>query len=556
MITFLHIRNFVIVESLDLELQNGFSALTGETGAGKSILIDALQLLFGARADSSVIRPGENKCDLSVAFSTNEKIQTWLLEEDLAEDGGDIVLRRVIDQSGRSRSWINGNLVPLSKLKELSKLLVMIHGQHAHQSLMHKGSQLQLLDMYAQAEDLTEEVKKAWTALSEARKNLEKIHSEELNRRQEQEKIEWFLENVGELEPLEGEWEQINAEHTKLSSYTDILEACERARVSLTEDDGAALSLVDHSISSLEDVTGADPDLLPVVSSLIDARELIDEASITLERHLSRLDFDEDRFHTLDDRISAYLSAARRHRLEPENLYSEFIKAKKRLDELFEFSNTEKREEEVRQAEAVYKAAALRLSEKRHEAAKLMAKEVSQTMQTLSMPGGRFEVQFYPSAEDASYGLESCEFLVAGHSGVELRPLAKIASGGELARISLAIAVTNRASSDVDTLIFDEVDTGVGGAVAEVIGELLASLGEHQQVLCVTHLPQVASCAHHQLKIVKTQGASDTLPKSTVIPLDKTARVEEIARMLGGIRITDLTLRHARELLDKPKAAG
>jgi DNA repair protein RecN (Recombination protein N) len=288
---------------------------------------------------------------------------------------------------------------------------------------------------------------------------------------------------------------------------------------------------------------------------LIEARELIDEASITLERHLSRLDFDEDRFHTLDERISAYLSAARRHRMDPENIYSEFIKAKKRLDEILEFSNPEKREEEVRLAESAYRAVALRLSEKRHEAAKLMAKEVSQTMQTLSMPGGRFEVQFNPSDAESGYGLESCEFLVAGHSGVELRPLAKIASGGELARISLAIAVTNRATSAVDTLIFDEVDTGVGGAVAEVIGELLATLGEHQQVLCVTHLPQVASCADHQLKIVKTQSASGALPKSTVIPLDKAARIEEIARMLGGIRITDLTLRHAQELLNKPKVA-
>lgn len=551
MLCSLNIRNFVIVDKLDLEFSEGFTALTGETGAGKSILIDALQLLFGARSDTEVIRNGCDKADLAAVFSINETIKNWLNERDLAGVGEELVLRRTLDTKGRSRSWINGTPCSLSQLKELSHMLVVVHGQHAHQSLLRKGAQLEMLDAYAGLKLLVEEVRQAWSKWREAQKTLEEAREKEAINRAELERMKWFLNDLNELSPGKGEWSRINEEHTKLSRYGDIIEACESARHALTESDTSALELVDSAISSIENVSDIDPKLEKIFSQLTDAREIIDSASGDVEHYLSRTDFDEGRFEELDSRINLYLELARKYHLEPEELYEQSVLTAKKAEEMETLSDLSALFTKAHEAKAEYDKKAEELSRARRQSAVKMQRSITEVMQTLAMAGGSFEVAISPAETPGATGKDLCEFLVAGHAGVPRRSLAKVASGGELARISLAIAVTDTMTSTVDTLIFDEVDSGIGGAVAETVGRLLAQLGENQQVLCVTHLPQVASCASHHFKIEKRSAKEGEAPTSNVYPLTHTQRVEEIARMLGGIKITEKTLEHAREMLKR-----
>lgn len=548
MLSTLNIRNFVIVEKLELDFQNGFSALTGETGAGKSILIDAIQLLFGSRSDAGLIREGADKSDLSASFTTNEKIREWLAENDFTGEEDDLILRRTLDIKGKSRAWINGIPASLSQLKELSQMLVVIHGQHAHQSLLRKGSQLEMLDDYAGLRPTISELKKRWNAWRDALEALDEAKNRQAQHQAEAQQLSWYLEDMDELAPLKGEWDTLNEEHTKLSRYTEILEACERARATLTEADESALSMVDSAISTLDDISDIDKKIESVYGQLNEAREIIDSASSDVEHFLSRMDFDEARFAEVDERLSSYLSLARKYHIEPGELYEEMIQSRLKLSELQEINVTEL-QNKAQKSQQRYEALAAEVSAERSKAALRMQTNITEVMQTLAMEGGSFEVSVTPSEHPGPLGTDSCEFLVAGHAGVARRSLAKVASGGELARVSLAIAVTDTMTATVDTLIFDEVDSGIGGGVAETVGRLLAQLGEHQQVLCVTHLPQVASCASHHFKIVKHAESKDEAPTSTVIPLDEEERVKEIARMLGGIKITDKTLEHAKEML-------
>lgn len=549
MLCSLNIRNFVIVDKLDLEFSEGFSALTGETGAGKSILIDALQLLFGARSDTEAIRTGCEKADLAASFTINPRIKAWLRDRELEGVGSELVLRRTLDIKGRSRSWINGTPCSLSQLKELSHMLVVVHGQHAHQSLLRKGAQLEMLDAYAGLKLLVEEVRGAWSTWREAQKTLEEARAREASNRAEIERMKWFLGDLKELSPLKGEWRRINEEHTKLSRYGEIIEACESARHTLTESDTCALELVDSAISSIESVSDVDPKLEKIFSQLNDAREIIDSASGDVEHYLSRTDFDEERFEELDGRINLYLELARKYHLEPEELFEQGLLIAQKLEEMETLSDLSALFNKAHAAKEVYDKKAEELSRSRRQSALKMQRSITEVMQTLAMAGGSFEVAVTPSESPSATGKDHCEFLVAGHAGVPRRSLAKVASGGELARISLAIAVTDTMTSTVDTLIFDEVDSGIGGAVAETVGRLLAQLGKNQQVLCVTHLPQVASCASHHFKIEKRSDKQGEAPTSNVYALSEEQRVEEIARMLGGIKITEKTLEHAREML-------
>lgn len=548
MLSTLNIRNFVIVEKLELDFQNGFSALTGETGAGKSILIDAIQLLFGSRSDAGLIREGADKSDLSASFTTNEKIREWLSDNDFTGEEDDLILRRTLDIKGKSRAWINGIPASLSQLKELSQMLVVIHGQHAHQSLLRKGSQLEMLDDYAGLRPTISELKKRWNSWRDALDSLEEAKNRQAQHQAEAQQLSWYLEDMEDLAPLKGEWDTLNEEHTKLSRYTEILEACERARATLTEADESALSMVDSAISALDDISDIDKKIENVYGQLNEAREIIDSASSDVEHFLSRMDFDEARFAEVDERLGSYLSLARKYHIEPGELYGEMIQSQLKLSELQEINVTEL-QNRAKKAQQRYEALAAEVSAERSKAALRMQANITNVMQTLAMEGGSFEVSITPSEHPGPLGKDSCEFLVAGHAGVARRSLAKVASGGELARVSLAIAVTDTMTATVDTLIFDEVDSGIGGGVAETVGRLLAQLGEHQQVLCVTHLPQVASCASHHFKIVKHAESKDEAPTSTVIPLGEEERVKEIARMLGGIKITDKTLEHAKEML-------
>lgn len=551
MLCTLNIRDFVIVDKLDLEFSEGFTALTGETGAGKSILIDALQLLFGARSDTEVIRNGAQKADLTAAFTINNKIKTWLEERDLSGINCELVLRRTLDIKGRSRSWINGTPCSLSQLKELSQMLVVIHGQHAHQSLLRKGAQLEMLDAYSGLRPAAEAVKNAWNDWKTAQRILEEAREKQAYNQGELERMQWFLEDVKQLSPSRGEWGKLNEEHTKLSRYNDIIDSCQRAREVLTEADSSALELVDSAISAVGDVSDVDKKLEDIYTQLNEAREIIDSASSDVEHYLDRTDFDEGRFEELDSRINLYLELSRKYRIEPEELFEEARKTKERVVEMEGLSDLTALFNKAHDAKLVYDKKAAELSKERRKGALRMQKSITDVMQTLAMAGGSFEVAVTPLETPSSTGIDHCEFLVAGHSGVPRRSLSKVASGGELARISLAIAVTDTMSASVDTLIFDEVDSGIGGAVAETVGRLLAQLGEHQQVLCVTHLPQVASCASHHFKIEKKAEQEGLAPISTVYQLSDEQRVQEIARMMGGLKITQKTLDHAREMLKR-----
>lgn len=551
MITSLHIRNFVLVENLELELPKGFIALTGQTGAGKSILIDALQLLFGARSDIEFIRQGADKSDLSATFSISENVKEWLSERDLDNGENELVLRRTLDRSGKSRAWINGYQATLAQLKELSSHLIVIHGQHAHQSLLRKGAQLEMLDGYCKLKPLVYDVKQAWDNWSAISAKLKKAREDLTLNEERFERLKWFISDIRDLAPTKGEWQQINEEHTRLSRYTDIMDACQLTRQILSEDDTSVLSLIDISLDKLGDVSDTDKKLEQIYNALNDAREIIDTASDDAEHYLSRTDFDEDRFHELDDRISSYLYMARKYHLEPEELFDEMIAAQKKADEFEELGNLDSLETKLKEAKGLYDKLAGELSKARKKGAVVMSRQITKAMQTLAMDGGQFEISVGSLDRPSSHGIDSVEFLVAGHSGANPRPLIKVASGGELARISLAVAVTDSATATVDTLIFDEVDSGIGGAVAETVGHLLQELGKHQQVLCVTHLPQVASCADCQLKIEKFNSPLTGAPTSRVYQLNDKQRIEEIARMLGGHEITETTLKHALEMLSK-----
>lgn len=553
MLESLSIRDFVIVEKLDLEFFPGFTALTGETGAGKSILIDALQLLFGGRSDVELIRQGCEKSDLTATFSLSEPVKKWLGERELLTDPSDLVIRRTLDIKGKSRSWINGIPCSISQLRELSTFLVVVHGQHAHQSLLSKSSQLDILDRYGKLTTKAAEVKQAWKLWQDIRQKLEEARNQQTSSQEELQRLNWFIEDISELEPKDGEWKEINEEHAKLSRYTDIIDACQFSRQLLSEQDTNALYLVDEAISALSNVSEVDPKLEKLQSSLVEAREIIDSASADVEHYLDRTDFDEERFAELDQRLSLFLELSRKYHLEPDDLHSHWQTALSRISEIKELSNLDALFEKDQAAKAEYEKLSASLSQARKRTALKMQRKITDVMQTLAMEGGSFEIEIKKLDHQGPNGIDGCEFLVAGHAGVARRSLSKVASGGELARISLAISVTDTASATVDTLIFDEVDSGIGGAVAETVGQLLAELGQRQQVLCVTHLPQVASCADHHLKIIKSSTADNIPPVSTVEQLSKEKRVEEIARMLGGITITQKTKAAAEEMLKSKK---
>ncbi len=549
MITTLHIRNFVLVEDLELDFANGFTALTGETGAGKSILIDALQLLFGARSDPELVRQGCDKSDLSAAFTVSAEVRKWLKENDYDTDDSELILRRTLDVSGKSKAWINGVPTTSVQLKDLSSLLVVVHGQHAHQSLVRKGAQLEILDSYAKLTGETANIGKLWKELCLAKDKLALATKEAARNEEKLRQLQWAIEDLSALAPKKDEWQQINEEHSKLSRYTDLLQACDMVRHTITEDDVSAVGIMDAAISALESVSKVDPKLSKLLEELTDAREIASTVSDKAENYLSKLDFDEGRMAELDARLSEFLKVAQRYRIEPEELYSELTKREQQLEEIKELGDLSALQQKLHNAQAAYDKAASELSRKRKKSALAMQQHITDAMQNLAMEGGSFEIELKGLDEPSSTGMDSCEFLVAGHKGSARRPLSKVASGGELARISLAVAVTDTATAAVDTLIFDEVDAGIGGAVAETVGKLLAAIGKNQQVLCVTHLAQVACCASHQMKVVKT-ASKDSAPVSTVSTLNKEERVGEIARMLGGIKLTKKTIEHAREMLN------
>ena len=549
------LRDFVIVDALELDFTSGFTVLTGETGAGKSILLDALGLVLGERADSSQIREGCNRAEISALFQIDGDAQVaiaaWLDENGFpSEDKGQsLFLKRIVESNGRSRAFINGSVATLTQLRQAGDQLVDIHGQHAHQLLLKGGAQRDLLDRHAVLSALVSDVSKAFRTAHDLRKQLAQAENAGQDLARERERLEWQLEELTELAPIAGEWLTIQGDHSRLANAAKIISGCQESITILSESDHSVDSSLSKMNIVMQDLLEHDPNLKDIADALESAQIQVDEAVHGLNRYLQKLDLDPERLAELETRMQNLHSAARKYKVDADALPQLLTDTADHLHALTAAQDIEALRSKVKQAEEVYLAAARQLSQKRSKAATQLSKEVTLAMQDLSMAGGQLEIALLPLPEGGASGLEQIEFQVAGHAGSTPRSLAKVASGGELARISLAISVITSKASFTPTLIFDEVDAGIGGAVAETVGKLLRQLGESHQIICVTHLPQVAAQGNHHLKVSKSQAGNTTL--SQVSTLGRNERVEEIARMLGGATITDTTRRHARELLEQ-----
>ncbi|MCK0508909.1 DNA repair protein RecN [Aromatoleum anaerobium] len=545
----LTIRDFVIVDRLELEFEAGFGALTGETGAGKSILLDALGLALGGRAEAGAVRAGCGKADIAAEFDLppSSPLGEWLAGQDLAADDGVVILRRVVEAGGRSRAWLNGVPVTQGQLREAGDWLADIHGQHAHHALLKPDAQRALLDTHAGAAALAAEVSArfhAWQRLVELRRAADQDSAAS---ERERELLAWQIRELDELAFSAEEWDRINVEHARLAHAAGLIEGADEVLATLGEGDLAVASQLRHVSVRVDGMAEIDSDLADVRDLLAGAAIQADEALHTLRRYRERLDLDPQRLAEIERRIEDVMALARKHRVTPDELPDLRAEWGRKLDDLVSRADPARLVEEEKRLRGEYEAAALRLSEARGPAARALSRGITDAMQTLAMAGGKFEVALEACASPMAYGLESVEFRVAANPNQSLRPLAKVASGGELSRIGLAIQVITSRDSATPTLIFDEVDVGIGGRVAEIVGQLLRRLGQERQVLCVTHLPQVAACADWQWSIAKTPRGSEVL--STVCVLNREARVEEIARMLGGVNITETTRRHAAEML-------
>ncbi|HEX4986838.1 MAG TPA: DNA repair protein RecN [Burkholderiales bacterium] len=553
MLRTLSIRDFAIVDRLDLEFQPGFTVLTGETGAGKSILVDALAAVLGERADSAMVREGRDKAEVSAGFDVARlaALREFLEGNDLAGEDGECVLRRIVEASGRSRAYVNGRPATVQQLREIGEHLVDIHGQHAHQSLLRANAQRGLLDAFCGCAGPAAQTAAAFRDWQEIRRHLEALETNAQALAAEREQLQW---QVGELDVLgfrAEEWEELQAEHRRLANAAGLIETVESGLDALSEGEASVLAALSGVASCLRDMADVDPGLGEALELLEPAQIQLEEAAHALRRYRQRLELDPRRLSEVEQRLDAVHTAARKFRMPVAEIPQRLQGMKARLAELdagFDAGALRAREAQAAQA---YRAAAAKLSAARKKGASDLAKKVTASMQALAMGGGTFEIALNALAEGSVHGLEQVEFLVAGHAGATPRPLAKVASGGELSRLSLAVQTVTSQVAAVPTLVFDEVDAGIGGRVAEIVGRMMKELGQRHQVMCVTHLPQVAASADHQWQVAKS--AAGGTVKSQVSVLDAAARVEEIARMLGGVKITETTRRHAREMLgEKP----
>ena len=541
------LSDFVIVHALDLDLTQGFTVLTGETGAGKSILIDALQLVLGARGDASVVREGAPKCEIAAEFAVTAPVRQWLNDQgyDAADNAEPLLLKRSIDTQGRSRAWINGSPATINQLKALADLLVDIHGQHAWQSLTRPEAVRGLLDGYAQLD--TTFLRQLWTDWRQALRALEEGREKQATLQQERERLQWQIGELDKLRPQEGEWDEINLQHGRLANAQGLIDAAQQALEALDGADTSARTLVHRAVQALQAQQHVEPRYAELAQTLESALALLEDASHDLQHHASHTELDPAALEQLDQRLAQWLALARRYRCPPEDLPQRLAQWKQQLADLDRSSDLDALQQIERQAHRLLRQEAQRVTGLRQSAAQRLSRAITEGMQSLGMPGGRFEAQLLPLDEPQAHGLENVEFLVAGHPGATPRPVSKVASGGELSRIALAIAVCTSQLGQTPTLIFDEVDSGIGGAVANTVGRLMRQLGQDRQVLAVTHLPQVAACAHQHLLVSKTPSEGRTV--SEVSPIDGEARVRELARMLGGDKLSDTSLAHAREMM-------
>lgn len=557
MLTHIQLRNFAIVEQLTLDLHPGFTVLTGETGAGKSILLDALGLALGERAEVGVIRHGADRAEISVRFDlgTLPEAADWLREHELDADG-ECLIRRTVNRSGPSRAYINGQPSPVQTLRTLGDLLVDLHGQHEHQSLLRRDAQRQLLDDYASHDDLLHQVTETYHAWKTRAAELERLGGSAANR---EARLELLRYQVGELDALalaQDELAGLGQEHTRLAHARQLLETGQSTLQQLDDDNEATLSnQLGHCLSELQGLERIDGTLGSTTELLGGALIQLREATSELRHYLDRIDQDPERLSVVEQRLESIHDLARKHHIAPENLAALLPELQHELTELEDAgSYLSTLQKDIATLAARYQIQAKALGKNRHMTAKKLAGKITARMQELGMEGGRFAIDFeaLPLERASALGLERVEFRVSANPGQPLQPLTKVASGGELSRISLAILVICAQRARIPTLIFDEVDVGVGGRVAEIVGLQLRALSHHRQVLCVTHLAQVATQGQHHLQVSKDKVQDTT--STRIVALSAEQRIDEVARMLGGIEITPQTLSHAREMIERARS--
>lgn len=547
----LTIRDFVIVDRLELDFGAGFGTLTGETGAGKSILLDALGLALGVRADATSVRSGRDRADITAEFDVPGAgpLGEMLDGFDVPMDEGLVMLRRVVEAGGRSRAWINGVPATLAQLREVGDCLADIHGQHAHHALLRQDAQRALLDAHAGTRALAAEVGELYRVWLKAAHRRSEAERDSAAAGREREMLEWQLAEIEQLAFDPKEWDEFNSEQSRLAHAASLIEGAESSLALLAEGEVTITAMLQSLSARVGAMAEIDPAVEEVRELVVGAAIQAEEALHGLRRYRDRVDIDPARLAEIDRRIGAIVDIARKHRVQPEDLPELSARWMVELAELTERADPARLALVESQAREAYLTAAKALSARRQPAAAALSREVTDAMQGLAMAGGRFEVALISDEAGSMHGLEQVELRVAANPNQPLRPLAKVASGGELSRIGLAIQVMTSRESATPTLIFDEVDVGIGGGVAEIVGTLLRRLGCDRQVLCVTHLPQVAACADWQWQIAKRKVGEEVL--SAVVELDDKGRIEEVARMLGGVNITDTTRRHAAEMLRK-----
>lgn len=538
------LRDFVIVSELELEFGSQFTVLTGETGAGKSILIDALQLVTGGRADVNLVREGASRCEVSAEFDSTPRVLQWL-EEAGFEPDATLLLRRTLDTQGKSRAWINGSPATATQLRSLGEQLLDIHGQHAWQSLTRPEAVRNLLDAYARVS--TAAVATKWQQWRAAQVQLDQARQSQDSLLRERERLSWQIGELDKLAPAPDEWPELNTEHTRLAHAQALLDAAQAAALTLDEDEGNALERLSRACQLLQQQEHIEPSFKNLTEVLGSSLAQVQDTAHALRSYLRKTELDPDRLAVLDERMGLWLSTARRYKRSPAELPELLASWKQELAQLDASADVQGLENAVAAAWQAYAHEAGVLTRARQRSAPQLARAITEAMQGLGMQGGKFEVDLQPTDQPLQSGLEEVTFLVAGHVGSTPRAVNKVASGGELSRIALAIAVTTSQLGTAQTLIFDEVDAGVGGAVAETVGLLMKRLGQDRQVLAVTHLPQVAACADHHM-VVRKQ-LQDGVTLSSVTRVDAEVRVAELARMLGGERLLSSTLAHAREML-------
>ncbi len=538
------LRDFIIVGELELDLSPGFTVLTGETGAGKSILIDALQLVTGARADAGTVREGASRTEVSAEFDPPAALASWL--ESAGFDGGDtLLMRRTVDLQGKSRGWINGSPATAAQMREIGEQLIDIHGQHAWQSLTRPEAVRDLLDAYARVDAAP--LAALWHDWRARSKTLAAAQTAQSDLQRERERISWQIGELDKLAPGANEWDELSAEHNRLSHAQALLEAAQGAVDSLQDAEPNAADTIQAALNLLHQQESHEPAFAAMAETLASSLVQLEDVAHSLKTYLRKTEPDPQRLSQLDERIGSWISLARRYKRPAQELPQLLVGWREELARLDAATDLAGLQASEQAAHSAYQREATSVSRARAKAAPRLAKAITLAMQGLGMSGGSFEVRLQGAAQPMQSGIDEIAFQVAGHAGTTPRPVAKVASGGELSRLALAIAVTTSRLGAAQTLIFDEVDAGVGGAVAETVGRLMRQLGVDRQVMAVTHLPQVAACADHHLVVSKSLQGKSTL--SSVLLVQGESRVAEIARMLGGERRLESTVAHAKEML-------